>query len=78
MAINKQIHVAPSPLTNRIYAGTVLKDGRAWGANKSDVTGEACGAVCEHVLAKGGPVIVTKDGKPEFRITVERIGGENE
>lgn len=76
MAFNKQIHVAPSPLTNLIRAGTVLKDGRTWGAGACDVTGEACGAVCEHVLAKGGPVIVTKNGKPEFRITVERIGGE--
>ena len=76
MANNKQTHVATSPLTNRIYAGTVLKDRRTWGANKSDVTGEACGAVCEHVLAKGEPVVVTNDGNPEFRITVERIGGE--
>ena len=55
MTTNKQIHVATSPLTNRIYAGTVLKDGRTWGANKSDVTGEAC----EHVLANGEPVIAS-------------------
>lgn len=76
MALDKRIHVATSPLTNRIYAGTVLKASRTWGANKSDVTGEACGAVCELVIANGGPVIVTSYGKPEFRITVERIGGE--
>ena len=76
MTANKQIHVATSPLTNRIYAGTVLKDGHTWGAGKLDVTGEACGAVCEHVIANGEPVVVTNNGKPEFMITVERIGGE--
>ena len=36
-----QIHVFTSPLTNRIYAGTVLKNGYTWGANKQDVTIEA-------------------------------------
>jgi hypothetical protein len=51
--MTKQLHVGTSPLTNRIYAGHVLKDGATWGANKQDVTGAACGAVCEHVLATG-------------------------
>lgn len=41
----RKLHVAPSPLTNRIYCGHVLEDGLTWGANKQDVTGEACAAV---------------------------------
>lgn len=69
----KQIHVGTSPLTNRIYAGSVLKNGYTWSANKQDVTGAACGAVCEHVLANGEPVIVSCNGKPKFRIIVEMI-----
>ena len=73
----RQIHVATSPLTNRVYAGSVLKDGRTWGANKQDVTGEACGAVCEHVLANTGCVIVTSNGKPKFEITVKDISNDN-
>jgi len=28
----KNLHVGNSPLTNRIYAGTVLKDGWSWGS----------------------------------------------
>ena len=64
------LHVGVSPLTNRIFAGTVLKDGRTWGANKSDVTGAACGAVAEHVIANKGPVIVTCNGKPKYEIRV--------
>jgi len=66
----KNLHVGTSPLTNRIFAGTVLKDGRTWGANKSDVTGAACGAVAEHVLANKDPVIVTYNGKPKYKIMV--------
>lgn len=69
--MSKPIHIGTSPLTNRIFAGSVLKDGMTWGANKQDVTGAACGAVCEHVIANGEPVIVTANGEPRYRITVE-------
>ena len=69
----KPLHVGTSPITNRIFAGSVLKDGMTWGANKTDVTGAACGAVCEHVIANGEPVVVTCNSKPAFRIIVERI-----
>ena len=72
--MNKNIHVATSPLTGTIFAGTVLKDGRTWGANKRDVTIEALVAVAEHALKFGKPIEISKpDGTPEFRITVERI-----
>lgn len=69
----KNLHVGNSPLTNRIYVGTVLKDGWSWGANKQDVTGVACAAVSQHVLAKGQPVIVTENGKPKYEITVREL-----
>ena len=69
----KDLHVGTSPLTNRIYAGTVLKDGRSWGANKQDVTGNACAAVAQHVLANKGPVIVTANGVPKYEITVREL-----
>ena len=74
--MNKPLHVGVSPLTNRIYAGHVLKDGMTWASNKQDVTGAACGAVCEHVLANGAPVVVLCNGYPAFRITVERIDAQ--
>lgn len=64
------LHVGVSPLTNRIFCGNVLKSGVEWAANKQDVTGAACGAVAEHVIANKGPVIVTVNGVPKFEITV--------
>ena len=72
--MSKEIHVARSPITNRIYAGKVLKDGPPWGAGEADVTGEACAAVAEHVLVRGGTIEVTNHGKRAFWITVERVG----
>ena len=66
----RKLYIGTSPLTNRIYAGHVLKDGSTWGEGRQDVTGDACGAVCEHVLARGNPVIVTANGKPKYEISV--------
>lgn|GEM_PF-2394198 len=70
----KKLHIAASPLTGIIFAGTVLKDGMTWGANKQDVTIEALVAVAEHTLKFGKPVEISKeDGTPEYRITVEKL-----
>lgn len=71
--MSKKLHVATSPLSNTIFAGTILKDGRTWSASKQDVTTDALVAVAEHVLNFGKPVLITKDGKPEFEITVKKI-----
>lgn len=68
----KPIHVGTSPITNRIFAGTVLKCGTVW-ANKQEVTGVACGAVAEHVIANGGPVVVSVNGVPTYEISVRKI-----
>lgn len=70
----KKLHVAVSPLTNTIFAGTVLKDGRTWGSGKQDVTIEALVAVAQHTVSFGKPVVISKaDGTPEFEITVRRL-----
>jgi hypothetical protein len=66
----RKLHIGTSPLTNRIYAGHVLKDGHTWGDGTQDVTGLACGSVAEHVMAAGKDVIVTCNGMPKFKITV--------
>lgn len=71
--MSKKLHVATSPLSNTIFAGTILKDGRTWSASKQDVTTDALVAVAEHVLAFGKPVVITKDGVPEFEITVKLL-----
>ena len=72
--MSKSLHVAASPLTGTIFAGSVLKDGRTWGKNKKDVTIEALVAVAEHALKFGKPVEISQpDGAPVYRITVERL-----
>ena len=69
----RKLHVGTSPITNRIYAGWVLKDGCTWGAGTQDVTGPACGAVAEHVLANKAPVVVHCNGKPKYEIAVREL-----
>jgi hypothetical protein len=69
----RKLHVGTSPLTNRIYAGHVLKDGATWGEGKQDVTGAVCGAVCQHVLANNEAVVVSCNGKPKYEITVRDL-----
>lgn len=69
----KKLHIAASQLTGTIFAGTLLKNG-TWAAGKQDLTIEALVAVAEHALKFGKPVeISTADGKPKYRITVERL-----
>ena len=41
--------VGCSPLTSKIFAGKVLKNGM-WGQTKHDVTDSAVGAVAQHLL----------------------------
>lgn len=70
----RRIHIATSPLTNTIYAGYVLRDGRTWSdTNKTDVTGAACAAVAEHALEKGGEIVITANGKPAYEISVKQL-----
>lgn len=71
----KKIHIGCSPLTNTIYAGSVLKNNR-WGVNKQDVTMSALLAVAQHTQNFGKPIEISRaDGTGvEYRITVEKVG----
>lgn len=70
----KNIHIACSPLTGTIFAGSILKDGRTWAAGKRDVTIEALVAVAEHAISFGKPIEISRpDGRVEYRITVEKM-----
>jgi hypothetical protein len=71
--MRRKLHIAASPLTGTIFAGTPLKNG-TWGANKQDVTIEALVAVAEHAVKFGRPVTISReDGTPEYIITAERL-----
>lgn len=69
----KPLHIATSPLSNTIFCGHVLKDGKTWAANKQDVTIEALVAVAQHVVAFGKPVVITNNGNPEYEIMVRKF-----
>lgn len=73
----KPIRVACSPLTGTIYAGTLLKNGQTWSADKQEVTIDALVAVAQHALMHqrrtGDPVVISADGKPEYWITVQDL-----
>ena len=71
--MDKKLHIATSPLTNTIFAGTLLSDGMTWAANKQDVTLDALVAVAQHVEKFGKPVEITNADtkKLEYRIIVE-------
>lgn len=71
--IMKKLHIGTSPLTGTIFAGNILKDNRTWGNGKQDVTIDALVSVAQHVLFFGKPVEITNNGKPEFKITVEKL-----
>lgn len=68
----KKIHIATSPLTGTIFAGTILKHG-TWAAGKQDVTDAAISAVADHILKNGGTVVMgSEDGTPAYEITVKQ------
>lgn len=71
--MKSKLHVGCSPLTGTIYAGRVLKDGRTWAADRQDVSIEALVAVAEHGVWFGAPIEISKNGKLEYRITVEKF-----
>ena len=73
MSVPKNIRIGTSPLSGIIFAGTLLKGGRKWSANKTDVTKEAIGAVIEHINMQKNPVIVSVNGVPTYEISVRKL-----
>lgn len=74
----KELHIACSPLTGTIFAGSILKRG-TWASDKQDLTIEALIAVAEHGLRFGGPVEISDgEGGLLYRITVDDLRAEQE
>jgi len=66
------LKIAASPLTGKIYAGTLIRNGSMWGKNKTDVTMDCLIATIEHCLKFGNTVQISKpDGTVEFEIDVK-------
>ena len=64
------IRVAKSAMTDRIFAGRVLKDGMTWGAGKTDVTSDVLKAVVD-LITPGHTLTVSVNGRPAYEITVK-------
>ena len=70
----KKLKVAVSPLTNNIFAGSLLKNGRTWSADKQDVTIDCLVAVAQHVITFGSDVVIqTSEGVKEYEISVKKL-----
>lgn len=73
----KPIHIATSPLTNTIFAGHLLKDGRTWAADKQDMTLECLVAVAQHATKFGKNIEIRRaDGTLEYTIDVTKHNRE--
>jgi len=74
---NKKLEIGTSPLTNTIFAGTLLKDGRTWAPNKQDVTIEALAAVIEHCMfhqqRNDGEKVALTSGDTKYIINIEKV-----
>ena len=63
--------VGCSPLTSRLFAGRVLKNG-TWGKTKHDVTETAVGAVAQHLLQLEEKVQFNYKGEL-YELKVEKV-----
>lgn len=63
--------VGCSPLTSKIYAGNVLKNG-TWGNVKHDVTDTAVSAVAQHLLQLNEKVHFVYKGE-SYELKIEKL-----
>lgn len=72
------IKIACSPITGRIFAGTLNKNG-SWSKNKVDVTSQAVFALVEHIIKQTKDcedktiVLQRPDGTKDFEITLKDL-----
>ena len=63
--------VGCSPLTSRLFAGKVLKNG-TWGQQRHDVTDTAVGAVAQHLLQLEEKMLFNYKGE-RYELKVEKV-----
>lgn len=61
-----------SPLTSKLYAGNVLKNG-TWGQTKYDVTETAPQAVAQHLLQLNQSIEFTHNNGKIYRLQVVEV-----
>ena len=73
MTTRRPFHVGYSPLTQRIYAGHVAKDGVSWREGKTDVTTEVLLAVVGRIRPGYRQALIATNGGPSYEIEVREI-----
>lgn len=69
--MSKIKHMGASPLSGKIYHGTLNTEKALWVGKKTDVTDMACQAVAEHLyFEKKSKVYALKDGR-ELVMSIE-------
>ena len=71
----KKIRIGTSPLTGTIFAGSLLKDGRTWAANKQDVTLDAVSAVVDLAMMKDkrGENVAVEDDERRYILELKIV-----
>ena len=74
----KKLHIDTNPVDGTIFVGSLLKDGRTWANNKTDVTIDTLCAVIEHALLfkerSGENIVVSEtNGTKAYEIAVKRL-----
>ena len=72
MVTKKKLKLAKACLTDEIFVGHVLKDGRTWAANRQNVTNDFYETLFL-LVPPGSTLEVTSNGKPKYRIIIEEI-----
>lgn len=72
----KKLRIGRSPLTNKIYIGSVGKDPGLWLSDQTDATTEAVLAVAEHIGVGFVQTFTRKDGGPSLQIEVREVPAE--
>lgn len=68
----KKVLIGCSPITSRIFSGTLLKDGMTWSSDRQDVTDTAVGAVAQHLIQKQESLEFEMGGK-KYLMEVKEI-----
>jgi hypothetical protein len=66
-----EFKIGCSPLTSRLFAGKVLKNG-TWGQQRHDVTDTAVGAVAQHLLQLEEKMLFNYKGE-RYELKVEKV-----
>ena len=66
-----EFKIGCSPLTSRLFAGKVLKNG-TWGQTRHDVTDTAVGAVAQHLLQLEEKMLFNYKGE-RYELKVEKV-----